>query len=201
MPLRNRVTPFGTIEELPGRGTMMGNRGVLHNDRRELVRGWDVRRWITCVLRFRGRHREVMQPNRYTELFFLDEAAAFAAGHRPCAECRNADFKRFIGLWRELHDPSANAERMDARLHEARLKGPMQRTYRADVNTLPDGTFVRIETDAWLLYHGALHRWSDRGYGERRSREGLKTLEVLTPRPIVEMFAAGYVPMVHITAE
>ena len=99
MPLRNRVTPLGDIVATEHRGTLMGNRGVLHDDDGMLRRDWQVRRWIACRLEFRGRHRELLQPRRWTELFFLDEATALAAGHRPCAECRNADFRRFQAAW------------------------------------------------------------------------------------------------------
>src|SRR6266702_1668596 len=103
MPLRNRVTPFGEIVAVAGRGTLMGNRGVLHNSKGEIVRDSQVRRWIACQLEFRGRHRELLQPGRWTELFFLDEAAALAVGHRPCAECRHADFVAFQAAWRRIY--------------------------------------------------------------------------------------------------
>src|ERR1051326_3974607 len=103
MPLRNRVTPFGEIVAIPARGTLMGNRGILHDAQRNVVRDWQVRRWIACRLEFRGRHRAVMQPRHYTELFFVDEAAALADGHRPCAECRFEDYHKFQTVWRSLH--------------------------------------------------------------------------------------------------
>ena len=117
MPLRNRVTPFGEIEVHPARGTLMGNRGILHGDDRTLgARRWAHRAWIVCVLSFRGRRRVVMTPGRYTELFFLDEAVALAAGHRACAECRNAAYRRYRELWREAHDdPLAGAARSTGR--------------------------------------------------------------------------------------
>ncbi|HEX3456598.1 MAG TPA: hypothetical protein VHR97_01465, partial [Candidatus Baltobacteraceae bacterium] len=130
MPLQNRVTPFGEVAALPGRGMLMGNRGVLHDDDRRIVRTWDVRRWIACVLEFRGRKREVMTPRRYTELFFLDEAAAFSAGHRPCAECRRADYVRFRDLWVARFGRPAGADDVDARIHGDRLDGKTKRTYR-----------------------------------------------------------------------
>src|SRR5713226_1145668 len=118
MPLRNRVTPFGEILALAGRGTLMGNRGILHDAQRTIVRDSQVRRWIACRLEFRGRHRRIMTPGRWTELFFLDEAAAFAAGHRPCAECRRADFVRFQDAWRHVYpDALPLADVIDARLH------------------------------------------------------------------------------------
>src|SRR5262245_37465472 len=99
MPLQNRVTPFGEIVAVPERGTLMGNRGVLHNDAGRIVRSYQVRRWIACRTTFRGRRRQLLQPHSYTELFFLDEATAFAAGHRPCAECRHTDYQRFKTAW------------------------------------------------------------------------------------------------------
>src|SRR5262245_5520966 len=99
MPLQNRVTPFGDLIATAARGTLMGNRGCLHDDCRQIRRPFALKRWIACVLDFRGRHRTVMAPGRYTELFFLDEATALAAGHRPCAECRHADYVRFRSLW------------------------------------------------------------------------------------------------------
>jgi hypothetical protein len=98
VPLQNRVTPYGEIVALPDRGLVMGNRGILHDDARHIVRSWQVRRWIACRIAFRGRRRQLMQPHSYTELFFLDEATAFSAGHRLCAECRHADYQRFKGV-------------------------------------------------------------------------------------------------------
>src|SRR5438105_5285519 len=108
MPLRNRVTPFGEIVAIPQRGALMGNRGILHNTQQDVVRDYQVRRWIACRLEFRGRHRAVMQPGHYTELFFLDEATALADGHRPCAECRSADYRVFQSIWRSI-SPNASA--------------------------------------------------------------------------------------------
>src|ERR687885_1053495 len=99
VPLRNRVTPYGEIVAVAGRGTLMGNRGRLHDAQRQIVRDWQVRRWIACRLQFRGRHREVMTPGRYTELFFLDEATALADGHRPCAECQRGRYRLFREIW------------------------------------------------------------------------------------------------------
>jgi len=97
--LQNRVDPFGNILKTSARGLWMGNRGILHNDRKELLRPFKLKAWITCKLQFNGRKREVMTPNRYTELFFMDEATSFAAGHRPCFECRREDYKKFKTLW------------------------------------------------------------------------------------------------------
>ena len=124
---------------------MMGNRGVLHDDARRIVRAAQLRRWIACVLEFRGRKRTVMQPRRYTELFFLDEATAFAAGHRPCAECRNADYRRFRSVWETRFGAPASADRIDRVLDAERRDGKRRRTHRAGIETLPDGTFVAID--------------------------------------------------------
>ena len=200
MPLQNRVTPHGEIVAVAGRGLMMGNRGILHDERRRVVRAWQVRRWIACVLEFRGRHREVMQPHRYTELFFLDEAAAFAAGHRPCAECRRADYDRFRSIWNAVHGGSFGADAIDLALHRARLDARSKRTYRANVANLPDGAYVALDAAAWLLWRGALHRWSDAGYMERRPRPRRLGVDVLTPQPAVAVLAAGYRPAVHPSA-
>ncbi|HEY1654664.1 MAG TPA: hypothetical protein VGF86_06100 [Candidatus Tumulicola sp.] len=199
MPLQNRVTPFGAIAALAGRGSMMGNRGILHDDQRRIVRPWQVRRWITCVTEFRGRRRAVMQPHRYTELFFLDEASAFAAGHRPCAECRNADYRRFRELWKTRHGEPSNADAMDDVLHAQRLAGREKRTYRDDLAGLPDGAYVALDGRAWLVWGDDLYEWTDRGYADRRPRRGSGDLEVLTPRAIVAVLRAGYRPGVHPT--
>jgi hypothetical protein len=199
MPLQNRVTPFGEILALPGRGLVMGNRGVLHDDNRRIVRPWQVRRWIACRLEFRGRRRTVMAPHRYTELFFLDEAAALSAGHRPCAECRHADYRRFRRLWESCYE-NAGADEMDARLHADRLAGKKQRTYWDDLRLLPDGTYVALDGAAWLVRERWLHAWSDSGYTRRRRRDARREIEVLTPRSTVAVLAAGYRPDVHPSA-
>src|SRR5690348_11691300 len=118
MPLRNRVTPFGELVAIPERGTLMGNRGILHTPDRLVVRDWQVRRWIACRLEFHGRHRVVMTRGSYTELFFLDEATALADGHRPCAECRHADYRAFQAAWRTVYpERSVAADAMDSVLH------------------------------------------------------------------------------------
>ena len=180
----------------------MGNRGVLHDERRNLVRQWQVRRWISCRLHWRGRKRIVMAPRRYTELFFLDEAASFAAGHRPCAECRNADYKRFAALWEACFGVRTGADAMDAVLHAERLDGRKKHTFRAGIGTLPDGAYIADDDGvARLLWGDALIEWSDTGYGRRIARPHSGSVEVLTPRSIVEIIRAGFVPAVHPTVE
>jgi len=201
MPLRNRVTPFGEILALPGRGTLMGNRGILHDAHRNIVRDSQVRRWIACRLEFRGRHRRVMTPGSWTELFFLDEAAAFAAGHRPCAECRRADFVRFQDAWRQVYpDPLPMADVMDARLHAERRRGPwIKRTYTAELETLPDGSYITLDDRPWLVLGDTLHAWSAAAYEDRRRRPTGEVV-VLTPPSIVAVLRAGYAADVHPSA-
>jgi hypothetical protein len=198
MPLRNRVTPFGEILALPGRGTLMGNRGVLHDAQRTIVRDSQVRRWIACRLKFRGRHRQIMTPGSWTELFFLDEVAAFAAGHRPCAECRRADFVRFQDAWRRVYpDAVPMADVIDAQLHAERRVGPWtKRTYTADLETLPDGSYVSVEDRPWLVLGDTLLAWSAEAYDDRRPRP-TGAVVVLTPPSIVAVLQAGYAATVH----
>lgn len=193
MPRRNRVTPFGEIVAIPERGTLMGNRGRLHDPDGRIVRPFEVRRWISCRTEFRGRRREVMQPSSYTELFFLDEPTALAAGHRPCAECRNADYRRFRDLWRECGLPGERADPIDAHLHEERLLDrTTQRMHRARAGSLPDGCMVHFDGRPWLVHEGALLGWSPSGYDTRQPLAARGTVDVLTPRPLVAVLATGY---------
>ena len=201
MPLQNRVTPFGDIVALEGRGTLMGNRGILHDAARRIVRPWQVRRWIACRTEFRGRRRAIMQPHTYTELFFLDEAAAFAAGHRPCAECRYADYRRFRTLWAQRRGVTAGADEIDRVLHADRVVARTKRTYLADVATLPDGAYIALNGTALLVWSGALHAWSALGYTKRIARPARGAVVVLTPRSAVEILQAGYLPAIHPSAE
>ncbi len=199
MPLRNRVTPFGEIVAVAGRGTLTGNRGVLHDARQNIVRDSQVRRWIACRLEFRGRQRTIMSPGSWTELFFLDEAAAFAAGHRPCAECRHADFVRFQEAWRRVYpDARPLADVIDTRLHAERRLGPWQkRSYSADIETLPSGSYIKLEDRAWLVLGNSLRAWSADAYHDRRPRPPTGSVVVLTPPSIVAVLHAGYVAAVH----
>lgn len=201
MPLQNRVTPFGEIVALEGRGLVMGNRGVLHDDGRRIVRSLQVRRWIACRIEFRGRKRTIMAPKRYTELFFLDEATALSAGHRPCRECRYADYRRFRSLWEGCFGGPASADAMDLQLHRERLAGREKCTYRSDAGALPDGTYVALAGDAWLVWGDELLAWSGTGYAKRKPRPARMEVDVLTPRSIVAVLAAGYRPAVHPSAD
>ena len=204
MPLQNRVNPYGDVFRTQARGSMMGNRGgVLHNDQYEIVRDFKSRRWITCLLEFKNRHRVVMSPRRYTELFFLDEAVALAAGHRPCAECRREQFNAFRDAWRKRSgvDHLPMAVEMDVELHTTRIGVQRPKvTYEATLDSLPDGTFVRVDKNAYLLFEGALLLWSPEGYVRREAYPQDEIVAVLTPKPIVECFRHGYKASVHESA-
>ena len=194
MPLQNRVAPTGEFLAVAARGAMMGNRGVLHDAARRLGRArWRHRRWVCCVLAFRGRRRAVMAPRRYTELFFLDEATALAAGHRPCAECRRADYTRFLSLWRAAVGPAAGADAMDAALHPARTA--RERPVAA-VAALPDGAMALIDGAAHLVAQGRMWPWAPEGYGAPRAAPPGLRAPVLTPAPTVAVLAAGYRPAI-----
>ena len=209
MPRQNRVTPFGQIIATPERGTFMGNRGVLHDAEGHVERAWKVKRWLVCVLEFRGRKRRVMMPNRYTELFFLDEATALAAGHRPCAECRHARFIAFCYAWKLAHpehgdSPRPTADEIDNRLHAERVTANRsKRSFTTALDGLPDGVFVTMEAwrgEAYLVWGDSLFPWSSGGYGQPRPRpQGLSTV-VLTPPSTVAAIRAGYIPEVHPSA-
>lgn len=202
MPRQNRVTPCSSLIADPARGLFMGNRGCLHDAGGNLVRPHRGRLWITCLTGFRGRKRALMQPGRYTELFFLDEAVAFAAGHRPCAECRRADYRRFRAAWAAAELPEApRARDMDDLLHKTRLDGHQQRRYRTKADHLPDGAFVLgADGAALLLSDGGALPYAPAGYGGRRPRPG-GMVTVLTPAPLIAVLAAGYQPLLHPSAD
>jgi hypothetical protein len=206
MPLQNRVSPFSTLTATPERGAWTGNRGVIHNAGKVIVRNHAVKYWITCMLEYKNFQRKVMNPNRWTELFFLDEATAFAAGHRPCGFCRNADFKRFKNLWLlangERYGLAGNIKMViiDNLIHQERLdeKG-FQKAYKANLSTLPNGTFVTLNdsAEAYLWVHQNLYCWSFSGYTKVLKFEKNQVVNVLTPFSYVEVFRAGYLPQVH----
>ncbi len=203
MALQNRVTPSGEIIADPARGLFMGNRGILHDDARRLGKArWRHKNWITCLLDFKGRRRDVMSPHRYTELFFLDEAVALAAGHRPCAECRRGRYRAFLAAWTAGagQDGQPKAPELDAVLHAARVDPGTrrQRTYRTDLAGLPDGVFIRLEALPLLVLGDRLLPWAPGGYGAAIARPSGGPVCVLTPRPTVAAMTAGYRPELHL---
>jgi hypothetical protein len=212
LPLQNRVTPFGEIVRTPARGTLMGNRGgCLHDDRQELTSSrWKGRRWIACLLEFRGRKRPVMQPHRYTELFFLDEATALAAGHRPCAKCRWQDYQRFKAFWlagnreRGLAEP-VSIDAIDVWLQLERIdRSGRKVTSRAPAASLPNGAVLTLDDSPRtprLVWDGCLYTWSLEGYAEARPISADEQVTLLTPVSIAGALTAGYKPAVHPSTE
>jgi hypothetical protein len=198
VPLQNRVTPFGQLVATPSRGTLMGNRGCLHDAAQRIRRPFAVKRWIICVLEFKGRHRRVMAPGQYTELFFLDEATALAAGHRPCAECQRSRYDLFRTHWAGRGRARPGADDLDDALHAERLDGRAKQTYPERLSRLPTGAMV-ADTDgqAHLVQNGTLLRWTPAGYAAIPLRPADGRWRVLTPRSTVRALAHGYPVAVH----
>jgi hypothetical protein len=197
MPRQNRVTPLGELIATPQRGLVHGNRGCLHDEHGRIRRRYATRRWIACRLEFRGwRRSPLMQPGKYTELFFLDEATAFAAGHRPCALCRREDYQRFGELW----PGPRGADAIDGQLHGERLAdGHDARLHAARLARLPDGAFVLHRGEPWLVLGDRLLRWTPGGYSERVARPGGRAT-LITPPSLVAVLRQGWegaVPLLH----
>ena len=208
MALQNRVTPFGEIVPISARGTLMGNRGCLHNAQRQLVRTQASRKdWVTCRLQFKDRRRPLMSPGKYTELFFLDEATALAAGHRPCNVCRPERLALFKQSWAVgvLLAPGARllVGQIDSVLHQDRVGSKRaQCRFAARIGELPDGAMVQLGGEvgiARLMWRGRLFTWTAEGYQEPQSVDADTEVIVLTPACTVKVLAAGYVPEVHAT--
>jgi hypothetical protein len=199
MPLQNRVTPLGELIADPARGLVYGNRGCLHDEDGRIRRRYNGKRWITCQLSFRGwRRGRLMQPGRFTELFFLDEATAFAAGHRPCALCRRGDYERFVEIWSQLHPGQTSADTIDTQLHVERIV-PRTRTqlhHEDAIDQLPDGAFVLVEQAPWVVSRTGLLHWTATGYDKRRPRPRGRTARVITPPSLVDVLRADWQPVV-----
>ena len=197
MPLQNRVLPTGEIVAHPARGLFVGNRGRIHRPDRTLGgRRWTTHGWVTCLLSFRGRHREVMS-NGWTELFFLDEAVALAAGHRPCAECRRADYRRWQAAWQTAHGETPTAPAMNARLHADRQDRPgrIQRRHAARLGDLPFASFILWRDAPALVADGQLHPFTPAGYAPALAANPATEVTVLTPRCTIAVLRAGYRPV------
>lgn len=200
--LQNRVDPFGNIIKTKARGAWMGNRGILHNNEQQIIRSFKLKAWITCKLEFNDRKRKVMSPNRYTELFFLDEATSFAAGHRPCFECRRNDYQLFKSLWikgnPEYHfDEKTSITKIDDILHKERIdRGKAKVTYEENIEELPDGAFVLFDNKPYLILDQKMYLWSPFGYDKTNVLSIPDRLTIITPRSIVNNFRAGYLPQI-----
>jgi hypothetical protein len=201
---QNRVNPYGQIISTPARGAWFGNRGLLHDNKKNIIRPYKLKAWLICLLEFKGRERQVMAPGQYTELFFFDEATAFAAGHRPCSECRRKDFELFKSFW--LHgnpdygfNKKTPIREVDLILHTERLKPDGSKvSFITKVEDLPDGIFIEFESQPWLLADKLLYHWTPYGYDKNISLP-LTEVRVLTPRSIAHAFSAGYMPQMQLS--
>jgi hypothetical protein len=203
---QNRVTPLSELIATPERGLVYGNRGCLHDDTGRIRRRFNGRRWISCQLQFKDWQRgPLLQPGKFTELFFLDEATAFAAGHRPCALCRREDYNRFVERWLALHPGQNGADAIDAQLHDERVDPTTrgQRHHDAPLDDLPDGVFVLHDGTPHLILGDNLLAWSPAGYPARVRRTAAQTVRVITPPSLVEVLRTHWqslVPLVHPSA-
>lgn len=207
MPKQNRVTPWGELIATPARGTLLGNRGCLHDAQQQIRKLYLGKRWIICKLQFKNRHRMVMRPGLYTELFFLDEATALAAGHRPCAECSREQFDYFRIIWAQANPRLAKSKKppapfLDNVLHRERITADNKKVlYEAPLSQLPNGSFISLSNDqqAYLVLDTALWLWSPQGYSQKLTRKNDRLVQVLTPHSVVKTLAAGYRPALHAT--
>jgi hypothetical protein len=200
MPLQNRVTPFGDIVAIAQRGTFIGNRGIIHDPatRTLLGRRWTTKAWLVCLLHYKGRRREVMRRRSWTELFFLDEAAALAAGHRPCFYCRRDAAEAYRAAWAKgRREAPPLAPEMDAVLHAERLDHGRKRVHRipGPADELPDGAVITADGAAYTLARGRAFRWTEQGYGS--AAEIPRGAGLLTPPSTLLAMRAGYRPLLH----
>jgi len=203
MPLQNRVTPAGDIIATPERGLFTGNRGIIHDPATKtlLKKRWSTPAWLTCLCEFRGRRRQVMAQRGWTELFFLDEATAFAAGHRPCFHCRRDDANRFRSAWEAGNGvKNLHARDIDAVLHRERLERGRKRLHPLSMkpDELPDGAMLQVDGESYLVARGRVLKWSPAGYS--RIKRPLEDAMLLTPPSTLRAFGAGYRPILHPSA-
>lgn len=207
MPLQNRVDPYGHLIAVSARGSFLGNRGILHDENKEIVSQYKHKAWVTCALSFKGIKREIFGPNRYSELFFLDEATAFSAGHRPCAHCRKARYNEFKAAWiaanADASDSKVSVQQIDDVLHKERVtKGAKKVTYTAHLADLPNGTFVEFDDKPHLLWDKALYQWSPEGYKKSDVAVlAIGSVTVLTPRSVVNIYNHGFLPELHMSLQ
>jgi hypothetical protein len=198
--LQNRVDPLGNIIITPARGSLVGNRGVIHNEHKQITHPFKHKAWIACSLEFKGRKRTVMTPGRWTELFFLDEATAFAAGHRPCFECRREDAQRFKFFWIQgnaSYNLSMNSsiKEIDEVIHRERIDSEKKKVVHQRLSSqVPEGTFILFDADPYIVAKKRLHRWTPFGYETSITLPQDSMMTVLTPNSIVNAFHAGYIP-------
>lgn len=202
MPLKNRIDPWGKFNAVKARGKWLGNRGILHNDEKEIIAPWRHKSWVTCRLEFKNRKREIFSPNHYSELFFLDEATALAAGHRPCAECRRERYNEFKSAWlaanREPSFVSVPIKKIDNQLHSERaIPGGDKVTFNSKFSEVPIGAFIELNELAVLVWNGKLYQWSPSGYSPYSKSPDLDAkVTVLTPKSFFVMLQNGFIPQV-----
>ena len=207
MTFQNRVDPWGRLNAVSARGSLLGNRGRLHNEQRQIVRQWQRTAWVTCELEFNGRKREVFGTNSYSELFFLDEATALSAGHRPCATCRRKRYDEFKTKWLDANSTRLSMAgpsiiEIDKVLHAERAdQSGAKITFEAALSSLPLGAFVEINSEAFLVWRTGLMRWSPSGYSGIQAQPIPSTrVRVLTPDSVVRTLAVGFRPIPHQSA-
>ena len=209
MPLRNRVDPWGELHDDPSKaGTLMGNRGILHNQEGAVVKKWVGKAWVACDPKFKGiDRRPLFQPGRYSELFFLDEATSLSAGHRPCAYCQRTRFNDFKSRWHRVFMRGSDARLLrvtdiDAFLHGDRVTDKREKkTFIAEPHELPDGAIFEFMGQARLVHKGRHLLWSHEGYSFAELVPANSTVAVLTPKSIVQLYSTGYAPSVHASAD
>ena len=207
MPLQNRVDPWGQLKAVSAHGAMLGNRGIIHNEQKQITAPWRGKAWVTCQLRFEGITRAVFSTGSYSELFFVDEATALSAGHRPCADCRRERFNEFKSAWvaanRERVEPdNPTIAEIDKVLHAERASKDGEKvTFEAKIDELPPGTFIDVGGDTMLIWRGRMRAWSFEGYSKGHERPPSSTIvRVLTPASNVRIFSAGFSPQVNVSA-
>lgn len=204
MTLQNRVDPFGRIIAVPVKGDLMGNRGILHDENKRILRTHAHQNWVNCSLSWKGISQTPMKVGRYTQLFFRDEATACAAGHRPCATCRRERYNAFVAAWQKAHggpdEGRSLPHTIDRALHKARINRREKVTFDAPLADLPDGTICADGETPVLIWQGRQYRWSFEGYTPHETPL-TGTVRVLTPEPLIEVFRQGYRPEVHASIE
>jgi len=201
MPLQNRVDSWGNILATTARGTLLGNRGILHNGKQQIIKTYQHQSWVACRLKFKNRKRKLMAPSNFTELFFLDEATAFAAGHRPCCECRRDRYLEFKNYWvRSNLDKQAKDVKIsiiNKLMHKERINKGVKITHRAKLKELPGGTIFSNKNSAYLIFETKIYLWSFEGYSFAKNVNISDEVDVLTPKSIVNIFRIGFKPEIH----
>ncbi len=204
---QNRVNPQGQIISTLARGAWMGNRGLLHDNQKNIVRPFKLKAWLICVLEFKDRKRQIMKPDRYTELFFFDEATAFSAGHRPCFECRRKDYDKFKSFWlkgnpEHRFNEKTSIREIDKVIHRDRINADDSKvTFKSNIGELPYGSFIEFEGESYVLSDKFHYHWTPFGYDKKIQLPSACEVKVLTPASTVQAFRAGYIPQINLNQD